>query len=154
MAPHSLDYALMILSLLFEHQTCWRHSSFHVITFISKRTLTMFRDHPVFAPSQWETTLQCNTICHWLSAYTDWSLHVTTTHYCNFLLWFQCSGRALRHNASSPTSPTGAPAPTWTPTPTHLQRSQHNQAQVEPERYKRSWCITGFHPVREEAEVG
>ena len=32
------------------------------------------RDHFVYAPSQWKTTLQCN-ISHWLGAYTKWSPH-------------------------------------------------------------------------------
>ena len=32
------------------------------------------RDHFVYAPSQWETTLQCNVVSHWLGAYTKWSL--------------------------------------------------------------------------------
>ena len=27
-----------------------------------------------YAPSQWETTLQCNVVSHWLGAYTKWSL--------------------------------------------------------------------------------
>ena len=30
----------------------------------------------VHAPSQWETTLQCNVVSHWLGAYTEWSLTV------------------------------------------------------------------------------
>ena len=33
------------------------------------------RDHFVYASSQWETTLQCNVVSHWLDAYTKWSLH-------------------------------------------------------------------------------
>ena len=35
------------------------------------------RDHVVYAPSQWKTTLhslQCNVVSHWLRAYTKWSL--------------------------------------------------------------------------------
>ena len=32
------------------------------------------RDHFVYAPSQWET-LHCNSISHWLGAYTKWSLN-------------------------------------------------------------------------------
>ena len=32
------------------------------------------KDHFVYAPSQWETTLQCNVVSHWLGAYTEWSL--------------------------------------------------------------------------------
>ena len=31
------------------------------------------RDHFVFAPSQWETTLHCNVVSHWLGANTKWS---------------------------------------------------------------------------------
>ena len=50
------------------------------------------RDHFVFVPSKWETTLQCNVICHSLGAYPKWSLlrHVLT-HWslrdagCNFI---------------------------------------------------------------------
>ena len=34
----------------------------------------IFRDHFVYAPSQWETTLQCNVASHWLGAYTEISL--------------------------------------------------------------------------------
>ena len=32
------------------------------------------REHFVHAPSQWETTLQCNVVSHWLSAFTKLSL--------------------------------------------------------------------------------
>ena len=32
------------------------------------------RDHSVYAPSQWETVLQCNAVSHWLGSYTEWSL--------------------------------------------------------------------------------
>ena len=31
-------------------------------------------DHFVYAPSQWETTLQCHVVSHWLGAYTKLSL--------------------------------------------------------------------------------
>ena len=34
----------------------------------------------MYAPSQWETSLQCNDVSHWLPAYLDWSLYVQTTH--------------------------------------------------------------------------
>ena len=30
----------------------------------------------MYAPSQWETMLQCNVVAHWLGAYTKWSLHL------------------------------------------------------------------------------
>ena len=35
----------------------------------------MNRDHFVYVLSQWETTLQCNVISHWLGTFTIWSLH-------------------------------------------------------------------------------
>ena len=34
----------------------------------------VYRDTSVHAPSQWETTLYCNVVSHWLGAYTKWSL--------------------------------------------------------------------------------
>ena len=33
------------------------------------------RDHFLYVPSQWETTLQCNVVSHWLGTYTKWYLH-------------------------------------------------------------------------------
>ena len=35
----------------------------------------MTRDHFVNAPSQWETTLHCNVVSHWLGAFIKWSVH-------------------------------------------------------------------------------
>ena len=34
------------------------------------------RDHFVYAPSQWQTTLQCNVASHWLGTYTKLSLQM------------------------------------------------------------------------------
>ena len=31
-------------------------------------------DHFVYAPSQWETLLQCDVVPHWLGTFTKWSL--------------------------------------------------------------------------------
>ena len=39
----------------------------------------VYRDHFVYAPSQWETTLHCNVVSHWLGAYTKWSLCIIAT---------------------------------------------------------------------------
>ena len=36
--------------------------------------MPVHRDHFMYAPSQWETTLQCNGISHWQGAYMKWSL--------------------------------------------------------------------------------
>ena len=35
---------------------------------------TPISDHFVNAPGQWETTLQCDVVSHWLDAFTKWSL--------------------------------------------------------------------------------
>ena len=35
----------------------------------------IMRDQSRYSPSQWETSLQCNDISHWLGTYLDWSLH-------------------------------------------------------------------------------
>ena len=37
--------------------------------------LLITRNHFVHAPSQWETTLHCNVVSHWLGTYTEWSLY-------------------------------------------------------------------------------
>ena len=38
------------------------------------KLINVFRDYFVNGPSQWETTLHCNIVSHWLGAYTKWSL--------------------------------------------------------------------------------
>ena len=45
------------------------------------------RDQFVNAPSQWETTLQCNVVSYWLGAYTQWSLQ----------LWYAIALRRTHH---------------------------------------------------------
>ena len=32
------------------------------------------RDQSSYTPNQWETSLQCNDVSHWLGAYINWSL--------------------------------------------------------------------------------
>ena len=47
----------------------------------------LIRYQSMYAPSQWETSLQCNDVSHWLGAYLNWSLaHVVpvlTDHRAN-----------------------------------------------------------------------
>ena len=46
------------------------------------------RDHFVNASSQWEMTLHCNVISHWLGAYTKWSLVIYhASFWLRPLLW-------------------------------------------------------------------
>ena len=33
------------------------------------------RDHFLYAPSEWEKSLQCNTVSHWLNECIYWSMH-------------------------------------------------------------------------------
>ena len=40
------------------------------------------RDHVVYASSQWETTLHCNVISHWIGAYAKWSQGI---QFCNHI---------------------------------------------------------------------
>ena len=47
------------------------------------------RDHFVDAPSQWETTLRCDRVSHWLGSFTKWSLLCLALFHENlFLTWF------------------------------------------------------------------
>ena len=39
-------------------------------------THPLIQNHFVNAPSQWETTLQCNVVSHWLGAFTKWTLPI------------------------------------------------------------------------------
>ena len=41
---------------------------------VSEEILWCYDDHFVYAPSQWETTLQCNVVSRWLGVHTKWSL--------------------------------------------------------------------------------
>ena len=50
--------------------------SWAAIESMKQTCITLHNDHFVYVPSQWETTLQCNVISHWLSTYTKWSLFV------------------------------------------------------------------------------
>ena len=52
----------------------WHRRLIWPSSFESHGTTTWGRDRFVFAPSQWETTLHCNVVSHWLGAYTKWSL--------------------------------------------------------------------------------
>ena len=57
------------------------------LTSISIMQQLFHRDHFVYVPSQWEM-LQCNTVSHWLGAYTKWSLfHRQSWIMNNILCW-------------------------------------------------------------------
>ena len=71
--------------------------------------MTKCWDQSRYAPSQWETSLHCNDVSHWLSPYLDWSLQCNvwpatgalTVHLSNisstiFPLWSQYNLRCVR----------------------------------------------------------
>ena len=43
--------------------------------YITHLSIDINRDQSRNAPSQWESSLQCNDVYHWLCAYLEWSLH-------------------------------------------------------------------------------
>ena len=49
---------------------CMYHFSWYQIDCYFSTKVRYGRDHFVYVPSQWETTLQCNGVSHWLGAYT------------------------------------------------------------------------------------
>ena len=65
------------------------------------------RDHFVNAPSQWEMTLHCNVISHWLGAYTKWS-----RYHFEWSRWhenmFPCTGSRVNANCDQIASWGGA----------------------------------------------
>ena len=54
----------------------WFKILIHQLQFF-RRWHLFVRDHFVYAPSKWETMLQCNVASHWVGAYTKWSLICT-----------------------------------------------------------------------------
>ena len=75
----------------FSNKLHWNYSS-KFQTFFSKKMLSTYIMSAIlltswtyiqwsfcvlqYAPSQWEPTLQCNAVSHWLGACTKWSLHI------------------------------------------------------------------------------
>ena len=56
------------------------------------RYMFTIRDQFVYAPYQWETTLQCNVVSHWLGTYTKWSLIMSSHNW--FRSWRElCTSR-------------------------------------------------------------
>ena len=54
----------------------WLTKYHEILRHIGCQRKRPFRNISLFmhVPSQWETTLQCNGVSHWLGAYTKWSL--------------------------------------------------------------------------------
>ena len=43
------------------------------------------RDQSRYVPNQWESSLHCNDVSHWLSAYLNWSCCIEIS---SFMMWF------------------------------------------------------------------
>ena len=61
---------LIRCALTVTKKTMWRAAKINK----SFEILRVTRGHFVYVPSQWETTLHCNVVSHWLGACTKWAL--------------------------------------------------------------------------------
>ena len=69
----SLRFALFFSKLLYvnTHRTeCDIKQLYVHFHWIGTSIVASHMDHFVYAPTQWETTLQCNVVSHWLGAFT------------------------------------------------------------------------------------
>ena len=67
------------------------YSTMHVSVRYRELFLAWGSDHSVYVPIQWETTLQCNVVSHWLGTYTKWSLMRTFIIYSDVCHWHDSS---------------------------------------------------------------
>ena len=59
----------------------WRGMIMAIYTWLACPEMTC-RDQSSYAPSQWETSLHCYNVSHWLGPYLDWSLPMS-------VIWLQ-----------------------------------------------------------------
>ena len=50
-----------------------------------------------YVPSQWETSLQCKDVSHWLGAYLDWSLQASSGLH-ELIRWYSNINDTIDHN--------------------------------------------------------
>ena len=55
----------------------------------------MTQGHSVYGLSQWEATLHCNVVSHWLSPYPEWSLWLKLSSVKSFELWLKLINLSL-----------------------------------------------------------
>ena len=63
------DCWVFLLEVLCSDNILWGH----IKQLFTKQATS--KDNLVHAPSQWETTLQCDVISHWLGVWREWSLY-------------------------------------------------------------------------------
>ena len=69
--------SLKILSIIWTDNTKLLpvlHDFYHTLADRLTVSTWLSREHFVYVPSQWEKTLHCNVVSHWLGAYTKYSL--------------------------------------------------------------------------------
>ena len=67
-----------------------------LLSHLSSMYTYTYRDQSRYARSQWEASLQCNNVSHWLGAYLDWSLHIHLKIFlltCSFSMIRICSAK-------------------------------------------------------------
>ena len=88
------------------------------------------RDHFLHSPNQWETTLHCNVLSHWLGVYTKWFKWPLHKHIK--LLWpsaIHMASKTLIINASGKGLIIAKPLPEPTMTPCQLNPWEQTSAQ-------------------------
>ena len=95
--PDDLPVGYWILGAFLSWPSCVEHEprciscyKQYVTPDLSWDNLIFNRNWFVYAPSQWETLLQCNIISHWLGACTKWSLLQLTVWSMPWLLMAWC----------------------------------------------------------------
>ena len=73
---------LFLLKKIYLNRLFVRYQSFSISLVSVLRGV--FQGFSGYGLSQWETTLHCNVISHWLSPYTDWSLVFGLNMVCSY----------------------------------------------------------------------
>ena len=69
--PTTADGKIVVLCYIC---VCIEHTLYASdVLFIAQQSC-LYRDHSRYGFSQWETTLHCNAVAHWLNPYTEWHL--------------------------------------------------------------------------------
>ena len=61
------------------------HQTSVILTTLWPHSTMIYRYYFMYASSQWETTLHCNVVSHWLNACKKWFLDLYPTLYCLWL---------------------------------------------------------------------
>ena len=106
----------------------------------------MCREQSSYAPSQWEASLQCNDVSHWLDAYLDWSLDVPW-----FIILTSVEGNATKTtetfnvlNQQSPLVCWSGPSAGRTVNVVNVCRKLTRE-KPKPKFLRPEWCVAMFY---------